>query len=408
LLTRVAPLSLLLAVLAAVVVVPTPAHAGSSAAALKSRIDGALRGIGARQVDYKIEDTGVGTLRRHAATDTAPASNEKLFTAIAALHFLTPGFRYATRVRSTAPILGHVIAGDLVLVGAGDPTLTFADLLRMAKRLRALGLHRVTGHLIVDDSRYSHRTVVAGWKRKFVPEETGTVDAFSLNGNTWRSGRSFEADPTPYNAAIWRKQLARVHITVGRRTEILPAPAGTLPLVIHRSATLATIIASMLTDSVNFYGEMIFRELGAFHSGHGSPSTGVAALRAAARQLRLPLGTVYDGSGLSYSDRQSPSTIVAWLDRIRSTAYYNTIRSGLPLACRTGTLKYRMCGPNLRGRVRAKTGTLNHVSALSGYFPTKSGHFVTFSILVSGFRDSEYNRIYRHVDAALATIATHG
>jgi D-alanyl-D-alanine carboxypeptidase/D-alanyl-D-alanine-endopeptidase (penicillin-binding protein 4) len=406
-LPRIVPLLALLAV-AAAVLPPTPAQGGSSAAALKSRVDTALRGIGASHVDYVIEDSAIGAVRRHAATATAPASNEKLFTAIAALHLLSPGFRYATQVRTTAPIVNHTIDGDLILVGAGDPTLTFGSLLAMAKRLHALGLRHVSGHLLVDDSRYSHRTIVSGWKHKFVPEETGTVDAFSLDGNQWRHGKSFVADPTPYNAAIWRKELRHAHITVARRTTIQRTPPNTLRLLTHHSATLGVIIAGMLRDSVNFYAEMILREIGAFRSGHGGPATGVAAVRATARDLKLPLGTVHDGSGLSYTDRASPATITAWLDRIKTTTYYNTVYSGLPLSCTTGTLKGRLCGPNVRGRIRAKTGTLNHVSTLSGYLTTNSGHTVTFSILVSGFPDSQYGRIYRHVDAALAQVSIHG
>lgn len=388
--------------------VPSATAAPRSAISLQSRINEALRGVGASHVDYRFAIAGVGTLNRTSTAQTAPASNEKLFTAIAALNVLSPDFRYATTVSSTAPIVQHAIDGDLVLRGAGDPTLTFTNLLTMAKRLHAQGLRHVTGHLIVDDTRYGHRTRVSGWKHKFVPVESGTVDAFSLDQNEWRDGASFDADPTPANSAIWRKELHRAHITVAKRTEIAPQPATAQPLLTHNSAPLHSIIKVMLSDSINFYAEMLLRELGAERSGHGSPSTGVAALRATAGELMLPLDTVHDGSGLSYADRTSPATLVTWLDRIRTAPYFSTVYDGLPRSCATGTLKDRLCGPNVRGRVRAKTGTLNHVSSLSGYFETQSGHHVTFSVLVSGFPDSSYNRIYHHVDSAVAQVSRHG
>ncbi len=406
-----ARLILLTALLAltATVVPARAAEASSSVAALQARIESALIGIGASHVDYRIEDVGVGTIRHHALTKTAPASNEKLLTTIAALHFLTPTFRYSTPVEATAPIVGGTLTGDLVLVGSGDPTLTFANLHRMATQLHALGLNEVTGHLIVDDTRYSQRTVLPGWKRDFVPIETGTMDAFSLNGNEWRTGAAFNHDPTPYNAAIWRQELKRAHITIAKRTVIAAAPPITTPpLVVHQSKPLATIIATTLRDSVNFYAEMLLRELGAFRTGHGTPASGINAVKTAARQLNLPIGTIYDGSGLSYSDRETPATLVAWLDAARTTPYFDTLYNGLPVSCETGTLKHRLCGPHVRDRIRGKTGTLNHVSTLSGYLTTESGHQVSFSILVSGFPDSKYNRIYRHVDAALAEVCRHG
>jgi D-alanyl-D-alanine carboxypeptidase/D-alanyl-D-alanine-endopeptidase (penicillin-binding protein 4) len=390
---------------------PAPPHAAAAAAtasSLQSRVNRALRGIGATHVDYRIDVSGVGVLNRHATTRTAPASNEKIFTTIAALHFLGPDFHYQTKVLSTAPISHHTIDGDLVLVGSGDPTLTFNNLLHMAHRLHAMHVDHVTGHLIVDDARYGKVTRVSGWKHKFVPEESGTVDAFSLDQNEWRSGASFEHDPTPYNAAIWRHELKRAHITVAKRTIVEKTRSDASHVLTHTSASLGAIIEDTLTNSVNFNAEMMLREIGAQRSGHGSAASGLAAIRATARQLDLPIQTIHDGSGLSYTDRTSPATLVAWLDRVRTAAYYSTLYYGLPLSCHGGTLRYRLCGRNVKGRIRAKTGTLDHVSALSGYFETENGHQVTFSVLVSGFSNSRYARIYDHVDAALASVATHG
>jgi D-alanyl-D-alanine carboxypeptidase len=51
---------------------------------------------------------------------------------------------------------------------------------------------------------------------------------------------------------------------------------------------------------------------------------------------------------------------------------------------------------------------LDHNSALSGYLNAESGHVVTFSILATGFPDSNFGKVYEHVDKALAAIATHG
>jgi D-alanyl-D-alanine carboxypeptidase/D-alanyl-D-alanine-endopeptidase (penicillin-binding protein 4) len=389
---------------------PAAAHARSTSAVsgLTAQVNKALRGSSATHVDYTFSISNVGTVSHGSTRASAPASNQKLFTTITLLQLLGPEFRYPTTVSGTAKSVNGTLHGDLVLHAYGDPTLTRDDLTTLAKRLHANGLRHVTGRLIVDDTRYSHVTRVSGWKQKFVPDESGTMDAFSIDENEWRGGKSFEADPTPDNALLWRRALKKAHITVRGTTTIGKAPLELHHLVTHKSPDLAAIVDDTLTNSINFYAEMMLREAGAQLSGHGSPSTGVAAEQAVARELRVPLGTVHDGSGLSYSDRESPGTIRAWLLKLKTLPFYDTVYFALPLSCDTGTLEGRLCGPNVKGRIRAKTGTLDHNSALSGYFQARSGHLVTFSILASGFKDKNFNKVYAHVDAAIGVIARNG
>jgi serine-type D-Ala-D-Ala carboxypeptidase/endopeptidase (penicillin-binding protein 4) len=376
-----------------------------------------LRGSTARHVNYDIElfsgppGTGAiadGHISRGAHYPSAPASNEKLFVSIAALQSLPGGarFRYTTVVSGTRPIdPSGVLSGDLVLVGSGDPTLTASDLRTLAHHLYAHGLRRVTGRLIVDDSRYSQATRAVGWKKSFVPGESGTVDAFSVDGNQGRHGPSFERDPTPANAALWRRVLDHAHIRVTGKTTIGPAPAVLTRLVSHQSVDLATLLASTLTYSINFNMEMILRELGAQRTGYGTIASGLAAVRADATLLGVPFGTAHDGSGLSYADRETPATITAWLTRLTTQPYYLTEYAALPRSCQTGTLAHRLCGTHVRGEVRAKTGTLDHNTALSGFITTASGHFAVFSFLVSGFEDSHLGTVEARVDAAVSAIA---
>jgi serine-type D-Ala-D-Ala carboxypeptidase/endopeptidase (penicillin-binding protein 4) len=387
---------------------PAQARARSATSRLGSLVHQAFRHSTARHIDYSINVSGVGTVAHDANRASAPASNQKLFTTTTLLQMLGPEFRYATAISGTSKIVGGTLHGDLVLSASGDPTLTKSDLRDVAKRLHAKGLRHVTGRLIVDDTRYSHVTRVAGWKHKFVPVETGTVDAFTIDDNEWRGGKSFEANPTRDNAGLWRQALKKSHITVRGKTTIAPAPPFLHPLVTHRSPDLAAIIDDTLTNSINFNAEMMLREAGAQRSGFGSPATGIAAERALAKRLDLPLGTVHDGSGLSYSDRETPATIERWLATLKTLPIYPTIYFALPLSCDTGTLEGRLCGPNVRGRIRAKTGTLDHNSALSGYFETKSKHSVTFSILVSGFKDKNFAKVLDRVDSAVAVVMRNG
>jgi serine-type D-Ala-D-Ala carboxypeptidase/endopeptidase (penicillin-binding protein 4) len=390
---------------------PTSARPASAASSLSARVAKAIKGSTASHFDYQISVAGLGTISRGATHSSAPASNEKLFTTATILNRLGPTFRYTTPVSATASIAANgTLHGDLVITGSGDPTLTTTDLHGLAKQLRRHGLKHVTGRLIVDDSRYSHTTLARGWKRKFLPDESGPVDAFTVNHNEWRGGASFDRNPSRDNAGLWRKVLKKAHITVRGKTTVRHEAVPLRTLVIHHSESLGAVVAGTLTYSINFDAEMMLREAGAQRSGHGSLATGIAAIRAEGHALGVNPGTMYDGSGLSYDDRETPAVVQDWLSalRDRQPSVYSTIYYGVPVSCTSGTLHTRLCGKNVRGRVRAKTGTLDHVTALSGYTTTLSGQQVTFSFLVSGFKDSHFGKVESRVDKAIAAVVIHG
>jgi D-alanyl-D-alanine carboxypeptidase/D-alanyl-D-alanine-endopeptidase (penicillin-binding protein 4) len=99
--------------------------------------------------------------------------------------------------------------------------------------------------------------------------------------------------------------------------------------------------------------------------------------------VALP-ATLYDGSGLSTRDHLPASAVTAWLNALAMTPAGAPLRRGLPIACTNGTLTHRLCGPNVRGRVQAKTGSLDYSAALAGFAPTLGGRVVVFSVAVTG------------------------
>lgn len=112
----------------------------------------------------------LASLGEHRAL--SPASNSKLLTAAAALSRLGPAYRYTTG------LYGHLsggAVGDLVLRGHGDPSLRTDDLWRMCRSLVEMGLSRVRGRILVDQSRFDS---------KFVPP------AFGQQPNEWASFRA--------------------------------------------------------------------------------------------------------------------------------------------------------------------------------------------------------------------------
>jgi D-alanyl-D-alanine carboxypeptidase/D-alanyl-D-alanine-endopeptidase (penicillin-binding protein 4) len=112
-------------------------------------------------------------------------------------------------------------------------------------------------------------------------------------------------------------------------------------------------------------------------------------------------GRIADGSGLSRLDRLDATTLIGWLRALDAQGLGTEMRKAMPVSCRSGTLKRRLCGRYLSGHVRAKTGTLDNTSALAGWATTRSGGEVAFAIVVDGPRAS---RDRAAIDAALTKL----
>jgi D-alanyl-D-alanine carboxypeptidase/D-alanyl-D-alanine-endopeptidase (penicillin-binding protein 4) len=91
-----------------------------------------------------------------------------------------------------------------------------------------------------------------------------------------------------------------------------------------------------------------------------------------------------DGSGLSYQDRLTAHAILKILGEMARRPDFPVFRRSLAIAGVDGTLADRMRGTAAAGNVRAKTGTLNVASSLSGYVTAANGHQLTFSMLMNG------------------------
>ena len=373
------------AVLAALLAALLPAGSGNAATAgqvLGSRIEAALRNSTARALATHVVVDGVGTVHaRNATAALPPASTEKNFVGYAALDRLGADHRFVTEVRATVvPDERGVVAGDLVLVADGDPTLRGSHLTDLAVQLRQAGVRHVTGTLFGDDSKYDRARRAPGWKWSWVPHEVGALSAFVLDRNTWRGDAAFLADPAAYNLGRFRAALTAAGISVNSGPQLGSLP-GDLPLLAaHESAPLAPLVRSMLKNSDNLLAEILLKELAAA-GGVGSTAAGAAVLRQHAARYGIALGTVADGSGLSSYNRQSPLAQTMWL----RVAHANpAFRQALPVACKDGTLRTRFCGTAAAGRVWAKTGTLSGVRTLAGYTMTRNGRLVRFSFQISG------------------------
>jgi serine-type D-Ala-D-Ala carboxypeptidase/endopeptidase (penicillin-binding protein 4) len=112
-------------------------------------------GIGSEQIGYIVYDLDSNTVKvKHNETKSfIPASVQKIATTLMALDILGPEFRYKTTLSRTGFVDSEgVLHGDLFLTGTGDPSLSTADLMRMAEALRRKGIRRVEGNFYFDDT----------------------------------------------------------------------------------------------------------------------------------------------------------------------------------------------------------------------------------------------------------------
>jgi D-alanyl-D-alanine carboxypeptidase/D-alanyl-D-alanine-endopeptidase (penicillin-binding protein 4) len=169
------------------------------------------------------------------------------------------------------------------------------------------------------------------------------------------------------------------------------APAGAVDLLAFEGRSLGEIVRLMLKYSSNPIAETLTKALAA---ARGEDPAGWVSGVAASRAALVRLGVVVDGlemvdgSGLSYENRVSPRTLVSVLGVARrSFAFGPELLVALPIAGSDGTLRDR--AEEVRGEVRAKSGLLTRVVALSGEAHTRAGVDLVFSILVNGFRCSD-------------------
>jgi D-alanyl-D-alanine carboxypeptidase/D-alanyl-D-alanine-endopeptidase (penicillin-binding protein 4) len=114
---------------------------------------------------------------------------------------------------------------------------------------------------------------------------------------------------------------------------------------------------------------------------------------------------LYDGSGMSRDDRIAPRAFTRLLCYASQQPWGAEWRATLPVAGVDGTLENRFKTSPLKGRMWAKTGTLNEANALSGYLTAASGKTLAFSILVNGHRpgsDAESDAIDKIAEAIAA------
>ncbi len=369
-----------------------------------------------------------------------PASVTKTVTALYALDRLGAGYQFRTRLIATGTLSDGRLNGDLILVGGGDPTLDTDGLAEMARELKAAGLREITGSFRVQSNvlptipsidpdqpdHMGYNPTISGlnlnynrvhfeWKlaadgyavtldaraQKYSPQvaiarmqivdrsvpvytysDKGGADQWTVAkgalgkaGSRWLPVRK----PELYAAEVFQT-LARSHGIKLPRAEVETGrPDGTV-MVERVSPELRVILKDMLKYSTNLTAEVV--GLTAATADGSGARTLMQSAQAMTDWARSVLGAgrarFVDHSGLGDASRISASDMVRVLVKVRGNGQLRGILKMIPMRDENG--KVVEAHPI---KVRAKTGTLNYVSALAGYMVGADGRDLAFAIFTA-------------------------
>ncbi|RJO64111.1 MAG: D-alanyl-D-alanine carboxypeptidase/D-alanyl-D-alanine-endopeptidase [Myxococcales bacterium] len=406
-----------------------------------------------------------------------PASNQKVLTTAVALLKLGPEYRFATEIRSLAqPTAEGALKGDLYLVGGGDPWMVVEQVYRLAAELYAVGLRKIEGDLVVDQSFFDDVYQGPGWEQDDSNAAyQAPMGALSVNFNTIavyvtpaangqppavgvlplspylkidntavtseharsavivdapkdgdknklvvtgtihpKSGRRifFVKIDNPPLFAGWaiHDALKKVGIEVKGKVVVRKAPESSEVLYKFLSPPLATLISLVNKYSNNHMAEQILKTVGA--ETRGAPGTwdkGLQTMHEVIEQeLAFPANgyVLKNGSGLGDVNQIPPELLTRMLSRMYHDPQVGPeYMTSMAVAGRDGTLRSNYRDEALRGKLRAKTGTLEQVIALSGYLLTRSGRMLAVSLVFNDCLGKDRWRLRRIQEEVFALLA---
>ena len=361
--------------------------------------------------------TGNVLYQHNGGLRVAPASNEKLFSAAFALYELGDDFHPTTRIWKQP--------GKCFVQTTGDPSMTHERLAQTAADLNLSGRDAVAV-----DEPYAPE-IPEGWEIGDLPNryaapvaafsvDQGGVDLWNMNGvptltpNTYGIKLTWIDRDDPKTDFIYDPIRATLVVKGKYKRErkvidTLGAPSadGAAASLLGATMTrgqavpsanpdavivgpkLIDIIGDCLTHSDNIMAENLLL-MAANHEGplpEDCYPTALTRLKEfEQRVVGIPVGSTLprDGSGLTRANLTTSTAITQILNYAASRPDGPQWKNCLA-APGKGTLSHRLAGIPFQG----KTGSLSHVTALSGYLATKHGENLTISVIVNGYACSD-------------------
>jgi D-alanyl-D-alanine carboxypeptidase/D-alanyl-D-alanine-endopeptidase (penicillin-binding protein 4) len=191
------------------------------------------------------------------------------------------------------------------------------------------------------------------------------------------------APPLPFDATTLAAQSkTEVPLNPGGMSNEMERIVNTLVLAEHISPKLLESIRVTNKVSQNLHAELFLRTVAREKAGVGSTDAGIWVEQNFVKTAGIADGDVVlsDGSGLSRDDLVTPRAVIQLLQYVTQQPWGADYISTFPIAGVDGTLENRMKDTIASGRITAKTGSLEHVRAMSGYATTLRGEHLIFTI----------------------------
>ena len=255
----------------------------------------------------------------------------------------------------------------------------------------------------VDDSVARPLEISRNWQDR---SNTITVKGEILRSASAATGGVSVRDPAWYALTLFRESLASQGVVgEGLLSDTVPSTATELGCIERR---LDTVVTKMNKVSDNLSAENLLRTISVRRFGPpGTDALGVEAILEflAGRGIDTTAMVIADGSGVSRYNYVSPRILVRLLEAMaQDSTHRGAWMYALPIAGVDGTLKDRMKGTEAEQNLRAKTGTLDGVTSLSGYVSTADGEPLAFSIMMQGIpaRLKQYRQVQDRIGSFLS------
>jgi D-alanyl-D-alanine carboxypeptidase/D-alanyl-D-alanine-endopeptidase (penicillin-binding protein 4) len=245
------------------------------------------------------------------------------------------------------------------------------------------------------------------WERSNVIDITGRLPSNAEEQVYYRTVEN----PARFTGVVFREYLRRYGVAVTGPVVLDTLRRASAPVAVYRSPALTHSLIHFLKTSDNLTGELLVKTMG--YVTAGPPGTWDKGLRAIRIFLQKEVGIdtttlkIADGSGVSRYNLTSPEQLVRLLTYMYHDPTVNSeYQTALPTGGWDGTLKRRMRSEELNRRIRAKTGTLDGVSCLSGYLFPRRGDPLAFAIMMNGYVGdaAPYRQLQDDICAALVNL----
>ena len=275
-------------------------------------------------------------------------------------------------------------------------------------------LFRIINKCMTSANAARRSITVFKWLDQNVIEVIGTIPTGQPSFDTSVSVTS----PAELFVNLLKDRLQKIGVEVNGRarlmddTDKMSVRPDLIDIANLESPPLALIVAKTMKPSQNMYTETLLWTLGersirAPNANTTSANLGINAVKEFLRGIGLPPDAIvqYDGSGLSRHNLVTPSAVAAlYVHMAKQSNFAQAWRDSLTIGGVDGTLSRRFIGTAAAANLRGKTGTLDQVSALSGYVTTAAGEQLVVSMIVNGVAGEtrQRTRVLDEIVVALA------